>query len=446
MTHDEHLDAAAASLGAVVIDAASMFGNWRLKLILNDGKKPRPLVANVITAFREAPEWKDVMRFCLFTRAAYLFLPPPWVRDRPERANWKPRLWTDMDDIRATEWMQRQGIHCKDTEVGKAAQMVASDNAFHPVRQYLDRVATTWDGESRIETLMAKVFGTEPTEYVRAVFRCFMIGSVARAYEPGCKMDTMLVLHGPQGARKSTAVRELYGSAFFTDDMPPIGGKDAQITVGSAWCIELAELAALTGKGKQLEQIKAFITRREDDFRPPYGRRNIKIPRQAVLVGTTNADTWMKDETGARRFWPIRCGANIDVETLIKYRNELWAEAVALYRLPSNDGGAWWFTDQAIIEAAQAQQEDFYVADPWEGLVHEFIALKHTVTTEEILISALHIPKCDLNTAYQMRVAAILKRAGWVRKRARGGGQRGYSYHAPQGIAGSFLGSGPISF
>jgi putative DNA primase/helicase len=347
---------------------------------------------------------------------------------------WQPRLWTDMDDIRATEWMQREGIHAKDADVGKAAQMVASDNPFHPVRQYLDEVASIWDGENRIEWLMPQLFGTEPTEYVQTVFRCFMTGSVARAYDPGCKMDTMLVLHGPQGARKSTAVRELYGAQFFTDDMPPIGGKDAQIIVGSAWCVELAELAALTGKGKQLEQIKAFITRREDDFRPPYGRRNIKIPRQTVLVGTTNADTWMKDETGARRFWPIRCGSNVDVETLIKHRDQLWAEAVALYRLPSSEGGAWWFIDQGIIEAAQAQQEDFYVADPWEGLVREFIDAKQMVATEEILMNALSVPKCDLSTSYQMRVAAILKRAGWVRKRARGGGQRGYRYHAPEGV------------
>lgn len=109
--------------------------------------------------------------------------------------------------------------------------MVASDNPFHPVCQYLDEVASTWDGENRIEWLMPQIFGTEPTEYAQTVFRCFMTGSVARAYDPGCKMDTMLVLHGPQGARKSTAVRELYGAQFFTDDMPPIGVKDAQIVV-----------------------------------------------------------------------------------------------------------------------------------------------------------------------------------------------------------------------
>jgi predicted P-loop ATPase len=229
MTHEAHLDAAAASLGNVVFDATGMFGDWRNKLILNDMKKPRAVLANGVSGFRHAPEWNGVLGYNKFADEVTLVLPPPWVTDRQD---WKPRPWTDDDDTRATDWLQHQGIMLKDREVALAVQMVARENGYHQVLDYLDGLH--WDGEPRIETLLVKSLGAEPTSYVLAALRCFLIGSVARVYEPGCKMDTMLVLEGRQGARKSTWVRELYGEAHSTDDMPDLGTEDAAITAGSA--------------------------------------------------------------------------------------------------------------------------------------------------------------------------------------------------------------------
>ena len=427
MTHEAHLDAAAASLGNVVIDATGMFGDWRNKLLLNDMKKPRAVLANGVSGFRHAPEWKGgVLGYNKFADEVTLLLPPPWVADRQD---WKPRPWTDDDDTRATDWLQHQGIMLKDREVALAVQMVARENGYHQVLDYLDGLH--WDGEPRIETLLVKSIGAEPTPYVLAALRCFLIGSVVRVYEPGCKMDTMLVLEGRQGARKSTWVRELYGEPNFTDDMPDLGTKDAAITAGgSAWCIELAELSAM-GK-REVEQVKAFITRRVDNFRPPYGRRNVKRPRHCVLVGTTNAtDDWMRDETGGRRYWPIRCG-EIDLDLLKENRDQIWAEAVALYRLGPDEGGAWWFTDKATQEEAREQQDARTATDPWEPSVRDFVSTKSQTTAEEILVHCLKVSTADLTKADQMRVGAILRRAEWTkRKGSIAGKPRGWVWYPP---------------
>ena len=392
-------------------------------------KKPRAVLANGATAFRHAPELKGVLGYNKFADEVTLLLPPPWAT-AADRQDWKPRPWTDDDDTRATEWLQHQGILVKDREVALAVQMVARESGYHQVMDYLDGLH--WDGEPRIETLLAKSLGAEPTPYVIAALRCFLLGSVARVYEPGCKMDTMLVLEGRQGARKSTWVRELFGEDNTTDDMPDLGTKDAQITAGSAWCIELPELSAMVGRRKEVEVIKAFITRRVDNYRPPYGRRNVKRPRRCVLVGTTNAtDDWMRDETGGRRYWPIRCGA-IDLDLLKDNRDQIWAEAVALYRLGPHEGGAWWFTDETTQKEAREEQDARTATDPWETSVLEFVSTKLHTTGEEILVHCLKKTTADLEQRDLMRVTGFLRRAGWTkRKGAIAGRSRGWIWYPP---------------
>jgi len=245
-------------------------------------------------------------------------------------------------------------------------------------------------------------------------------------------MDTMLVLEGRQGARKSTWVRELYGEAYTTDDMPDLGTKDAAITAGSAWCIELPELSAMVGRRKEVEVIKAFITRRIDNYRPPYGRRNVKRKRHCVLVGTTNAtDDWMRDETGGRRYWPIRCGA-IDLDLLRDNRDQIWAEAVALYRLGAHEGGAWWFTDETTLKEAREEQDARTATHPWEPTVLEFVSTKLQTTGEEILLQCLKKATADQEQRDLMLVTGFLRRAGWTKKKGViAGRSRGWIWYPP---------------
>ena len=168
---------------------------------------------------------------------------------------------------------------------------------------------------------------TDP-EYLDAVGTAFLVSAVARIYEPGCQADHMLVFSGGQGIGKTRAT-QILGWPWTTDSVPDLHSKDSAIHLQGVWLVEMAELAAL--RKSEIESTKAFISRRVDRFRPPYGKRTVEIPRQCVFVGTTNEATYLKDPTGNRRFWPVQI-ANVDFATLEKGRDKLWAEAVELYR------------------------------------------------------------------------------------------------------------------
>jgi predicted P-loop ATPase len=227
---------------------------------------------------------------------------------------------------------------------------------------------------------------------------------------PGCKADYVPIFEGVQDKGKSTAI-ELLFTPWFSDDLAEFGSKDAAMQVRVAWGIEIGELASM-GRA-DIDKVKAFITRKVDRFRPSYGRRVIEVPRQSIFVGSTNADTYLKDETGGRRFWPIRCDGKIDLDAIARDRDQFWAEAVALYKAAT----PWWFTDSEIITAAREQQAERYIEDPWQEPIAKFLALQDSVSTEEVLMS-LGIDKSKWSRADQMRVGGCLKVMGWARYRA----------------------------
>ena len=135
------------------------------------------------------------------------------------------------------------------------------------------------------------------------------------------------------------------------------------------WIIEIAELDAI-GKA-EVSRIKAFLTRTTDRFRPPYGRYTIEVPRSCVFAGTVNPDTYLRDETGNRRFWPVRCGT-IDIDALARDRDQLWAEAVARFK----DGAIWWIDGPELMAAATAEQEKRYQSDAWDDLIEHWLGFE----------------------------------------------------------------------
>ena len=281
-----------------------------------------------------------------------------------------PRPWTDSDDVRAAEWLQHRELNVTPMTVSRSVGAMAREITVHPVRDHLGALA--WDGVPRIETWACRYLGAEDTAFNRSVGALWLISAVARIFRPGVKADHMLVLEGPQGARKSTALKVLAGEDWFTDELPDLGSKDAAMHMQGVWIIEIAELDAI-GKA-EVSRIKAFLTRTTDRFRPPYGRYTIEVPRQCVFAGTVNPDTYLRDETGNRRFWPVRCGT-IDIDALARDRDQLWAEAVARFRA----GAIWWLDTPELIEAASAEQEKRYQADAWDELIERW--LTHEVRT-----------------------------------------------------------------
>jgi len=420
---------------------------WYNRLRQDLAGTPERNEANVIIALTSDIAFAGVLAFNDFSQEIVVRQPLPW----DAATGPFPRPWEDADDVRTAEWLQLRGVNVAPLVVGRAVGAVAREHRIHPVRDWLEHLR--WDGTPRIETWTSTYLGAAPTAFHHTVGALWLISAVARIFRPGVKADHMLILEGPQGARKSTAIKVLAGEAWFTDELPELGSKDAAIHMQGVWIVEIAELDAI-GRA-EVSRIKAFLTRTTDRFRPPYGRYTVEVPRQCVFAGTVNPDTYLRDETGNRRFWPLRCGT-IDIAGLARDRDQLWAEAVHRFR----EGAIWWIEDPAILAEAAAAQEARYQADAWDAridrwLTHETRSVNRghagwddwqeeeferpepirDVSVGEILEGALGIEPAKWTKGDQMRVGAWLKSRDWERYRNRAGVAREWRYRKPQGVS-----------
>ncbi len=377
--------------------------DWLAGAQLDHRETPIPNLANAMLGLRHVPALARAFAFDEMQRAAMLVAPIPNVLNRVEQQ--LPRLVTDTDAVQLQEWLQREGLTriSKET-VHSAIDLRAQENAFHPVRSYLDSLR--WDGEARVAAWLHRYMGAELTPYTSGIGKLFLIAMVARIFAPGCKSDYMLVFEGPQGARKSTACAIL-GGQWFSDNLPDVtAGKDVVQHLCGKWLVEIAEMASLSRA--EDAALKAFLTRPVERYRPAYGRKEVIEPRQCVFVGTTNKSKYLRDETGGRRYWPVVVGT-IDTDGLAMARDQLFAEAVHAYRA----GEKWWPRSDFERLHIAGEQEDRFEEDVWQEVIKAYVSNATRVSVTEIAREALDIKVERVGTLEQRRIAAALQRLGW---------------------------------
>jgi predicted P-loop ATPase len=299
----------------------------------------------------------------------------------------------------------------------EAMVKISEANKYHPIRDYLNKLE--WDGKPRIENWLETYLGARgPRNYLQAVGAKTLTAMVARVYNPGCKYDTVLVLEGPQGCGKSTAVRIL-ADPWFSDAMINIGDKDAVLAMRLAWVMELGELSSM--RKADIDQLKQFISQPTDRIRVPYGKLTETFPRQSIFIGTTNSSEYLKDTTGNRRFWPVKV-TQCDFDALTKNRNQLLAEAKVAYEM-----GESLHLGEEIEEMATREQSKRVFVDEWVNIVGEFLSKKHEnfptnrFTLADIFSDFGPLHTSNLTRADQMRAAECLRLLGYSKKRGRMG-------------------------
>jgi predicted P-loop ATPase len=301
---------------------------WLSQCICGETGRPLPILANVLIGLRAV--WPDHFAF------DEMACTPVLMHSLDGEGAFAARPITDIDVGIVQDRLQHFALKrvAKDT-VHQGVDIRAHECRFHPVGDYL--AALQWDGAPRVGKLFVDYFGSSsPPAYVEAIGRMFLVSMIARVMRPGCKVDHLPVIEGPQGKLKSTACRVLGSDTWFSDNLPDVSaGKDASQHLRGKWLIEVSEMHAMNRA--ETTQLKAFITRQEERYRPSYGRKEVIEPRQCVFVGTTNRDVYLRDETGGRRFWPVKADS-IDVDRLARDRDQLFAEGVVLYRA----GALWW--------------------------------------------------------------------------------------------------------
>lgn len=382
--------------------------------------RPRPTRGNLRTILEHDPDWRERLAYDTFHARVCLDRQP--LEDT--------RITKATTDIEYT-----YKLATSSEMVGEVVTMVASERPFHPVRDYL--ATLEWDGTPRVADFLETLFGAEAyphdPELLRDIGVKFLVSCVARVMEPGCDVQTMLILAGPQGAGKSRGLRELVrppGSpqpqGWFSDSKLDVGEKDAAQLIRGRWIYELSELDSF--KKYESSRIKMWISSSVDNVRLPYARHPVDLLRETVLVGTTNQDFFLDDPTGARRFMCARV-TRCDLAGIAAARDQLWAEALALYAA----GTPWWW-DAAGVERLNKANAEYRESHVWEDIIRDGLRRQKmkVVTITQVLLSILGRAPGDFTKRDKDGVADCLRALGC--KIAPRGTDRVYKYLVPEDL------------
>lgn len=334
-------------------------------LTVDKRNQPEATINNVYIILSHDPALRGAIAFNAFKDRLVVLSDLPWhkVTDRENGDT-----WTDADDSELRRYLELGYAITGKERIMDAVAGVARANTIHPVRGYLEGLE--WDGVERLDTLLVDYLGAGDCPYTRAVTRKAFVAAVARIFRPGCKFDYIPVLSGPQGRGKSTLIARM-SRGWYTDSLAGIGTKEAYEGIQGFWLVELGELAAM--RKIEIETTKNFISKQVDSYRAAYGRRVEDHPRQCVFFGTTNSTAFLRDDTGNRRFWPVRLSAQPPERTVWGDLTEdvvdqLWAEAVARFQ-----AGEPLVLPDELASYAREQQEQFTEDNPRAGEIQTFL-------------------------------------------------------------------------
>lgn len=343
-----------------------------------------------------------------------------WLNDFAGSLMIDDREYADVDDTEIMLWLDQVYQMKVGTEAVKEMTVFIGDrNKRNPLQDWLNQ--KHWDKDARIHDWLIKATGCEDTEIHREIGRRWLIQAIARAMKPGCKADCVLILIGKQGVKKSTMLRSLASSEFFADTPIDIGSANAYTQIRRAWIYEMAELDSVRRSANSAT--KAFLSAQEDVYRPAYGRHAVTVKRHVVFAGTTNQAQFISDQTGSRRYWPVKVG-HIDLEWVASNRDQLWAEAIIEF----NAGERWWL-EEGSSDALENQSDEYKHVDPWMERIGDWlVGNPGKLTTRNLLESGLKLEPNQMTRSAEMRIGEVMRDLGYERRRVRFGSKRIYEW------------------
>ena len=325
------------------------------------GETAKISLANLVADLRYHKDWHGVLSYDDLRK---------WVvcERAPIKLDAEQGNVTEADYTRIRMWLERHGKIATKDAVIDAVNVVALENKFNPVLDYLNALPPS-DG-SALNDLAKKALGND-SDLVREAIVKTLVAAVRRIRRPGTKVDTVLVLRGNQGLRKSSFLTTLFGEEYVKSQMPDLASKDASVGLRGMWAVELAEMDRVIRA--ESSTVKEFITRAIDSYRPPYGHTEEQFPRQCIFIGTTNDMRFLVDETGNRRYWIVEVN-KYDLKWLAKHKDEIWSAANAL----EAKGVPHWYEDET--KTLELQQPYEFV-DEWEAPIREYLTGRKTVSS-----------------------------------------------------------------
>lgn len=360
--------ATAERLTEAEVDFENIDGDWTKKLRY----QPRSQVLensvyNLNLILNNDPDFRD-FAFNEMANRIQVKGPLPW--GRPEGN----AFWRDADTAQLKSIIDIRYLPFSSRNHDVAFTKVADDRRFHPVRDYLNALPA-WDGVKRVEDLFIKYLKADDTEYIRTVTRKTFAAAVARIYVPGIKFDCVPVLDGDQGIGKSTIVKDLVSSDYYSEtlSLTDMDDKSGAEKLQGFWVVEIGELAGM--KKADIEKVKAFLSTSDDKYRPSYGRVVESHPRQCIIIATVNGERgYLRDITGNRRFWIIKVHQKKQKKSwnfTEEYRRQFWAEAKEIWK-----SGEKLYLEGDVLEEAEKAQKGAMEADERVGMVEEYLNTK----------------------------------------------------------------------